>query len=128
MRLLLDTHIVLWAALTPDRLSKKARSLLSEETNELVYSVASLWEIVIKSSLDRADFRIDPRALRQGLLDNDYKELPVTGQHALATHALALIHLDPFDRLLIAQAAVEGITLLTADALLLRYGGPVRKI
>lgn len=128
MRLLLDTHIVLWAAVSPDRLSKKARSLLSEEANELVYSVASLWEIVIKSGLDRADFQIDPRALRQGLLDNGYMELPVLGQHALATDALPPIHRDPFDRLLIAQAVVEEITLLTADAQLSRYGGPVRKI
>ncbi len=128
MRLLLDTHVVLWAALSPDRLSKKARSLLSEEANELVYSVASLWEIVIKSGLDRADFQIDPRALRQGLLDNGYSELPVLGQHALATDALPPIHRDPFDRLLIAQAVVEEIPLLTADAQLSRYGGPVRKI
>ena len=128
MRLLLDTHIVLWLALSPDRLSKKAKSLLSDESNELVYSVASLWEIVIKSGLDRLDFRIDPRALRQGLLDNDYTELKVTGEHALATDALPLVHRDPFDRLLLAQAIVEGITLLTADALLSRYGGPVRKI
>jgi len=128
VRLLLDTHIVLWAAVSPDRLSKKARSLLSEEANELVYSVASLWEIVIKSGLDRADFQIDPRALRQGLLDNGYMELPVLGQHALATDALPPIHRDPFDRLLIAQAVVEEITLLTADAQLSRYGGPVRKI
>jgi PIN domain nuclease of toxin-antitoxin system len=128
VRLLLDTHIVLWLALSPDRLSKKAKSLLSDESNELVYSVASLWEIVIKSGLDRLDFRIDPRALRQGLLDNDYTELKVTGEHALATDALPLVHRDPFDRLLLAQAIVEGITLLTADALLSRYGGPVRKI
>jgi len=128
VRLLLDTHIVLWLALSPDRLSKKARSLLSNESNELVYSVASLWEIVIKSGLDRVDFRIDPRALRQGLLDNDYTELPVTGEHALATDALPRIHRDPFDRLLLAQAVIEGLTLLTADAQLSRYGGPVRKI
>ena len=123
MRLLLDTHIVLWAAISPDRLSKRAQSLLREESNELVYSVASLWEIVIKSGLNRADFKVDPRALRRGLLENDYIELPVTGQDALPW-----IHRDPFDRLLIAQAIVEGITLVTADALLSRYGGLVRKI
>jgi PIN domain nuclease of toxin-antitoxin system len=128
VRLLLDTHIVLWAAISPDRLSKRAQSLLREESNELVYSVASLWEIVIKSGLNRADFKVDPRALRRGLLENDYIELPVTGQHALATDALPWIHRDPFDRLLIAQAIVEGITLVTADALLSRYGGLVRKI
>jgi PIN domain nuclease of toxin-antitoxin system len=128
VRLLLDTQIILWAAVSPDRLSKKAQAVLLEEANQLVYSVASLWEVAIKRSLNRADFQVDPRALRHGLLNNGYDELPVLGQHALATDALPLIHRDPFDRLLIAQAVVEGLTLLTADALLATYPGPVEKI
>ncbi|MBI5013850.1 MAG: type II toxin-antitoxin system VapC family toxin [Methylocystis sp.] len=128
MRLLLDTHIILWAAIAPARLSQKAKALLGNNDNELVFSVASLWEIMIKRSLNRDDFRVDPRALRRGLQDNGYHELPVLGRHALATDALPLIHKDPFDRLLIAQAVVEGLTLLTADALLATYPGPVEKI
>jgi PIN domain nuclease of toxin-antitoxin system len=78
--------------MSPDRLSKKAKALLLEEANELVYSVASLWEVAIKRGLDRADFQVDPRALRQGLLNNGYDELPVLGQHALATDALPLLN------------------------------------
>ncbi|RNJ50673.1 type II toxin-antitoxin system VapC family toxin [Methylocystis hirsuta] len=128
MRLLLDTHIILGAAIAPARLSQKAKALLGNNDNELVFSVASLWEIMIKRSLNRDDFHVDPRALRRGLQDNGYHELPVLGRHALATDALPLIHKDPFDRLLIAQAVVEGLTLLTADALLATYPGPVEKI
>jgi PIN domain nuclease of toxin-antitoxin system len=128
VRLLLDTHIVLWAAIAPSRLSKKAKAILDHDDNELVYSVASLWEIMIKRALKRPDFQVDPHGLRGGLLDNGYHELPVLAPHALATGALPLIHKDPFDRLLIAQAVVEGLTLLTADALLTRYNGPVQRI
>jgi len=128
VKLLLDTHLVLWAAIAPSRLSARAKAILDHDDNELVYSVASLWEIVIKRALKRTDFQVDPHGLRGGLLDNGYQELPVLAEHALATGALPPIHKDPFDRLLIAQAVVEGLTLLTADALLTRYDGPVQKI
>ncbi|MCK6557291.1 type II toxin-antitoxin system VapC family toxin [Candidatus Binatia bacterium] len=126
MKLLLDTHLLLWAAGAPKRLPAVARKLINDSRNELLFSVASLWEIVIKRSLGRDDFRVDPRVLRRGLLDNGYAELAIRGEHALAVDSLQPIHKDPFDRLLLAQAQVESVTLLTADPLLGRYPGPIR--
>ena len=102
--------------------------LLNDPHNELCFSAASLWEITIKNSLGRKDFRVEPRVLRRGLLDNGYTELPVTSQHAVGVDGLPDIHRDPFDRLLLAQALSEGITLVTGDALLATYPGPIRKI
>ena len=128
MKLLLDTQILLWAAGQPRRLSAVARKLLNDPRNELLFSAASLWEIAIKNTLGREDFRVEPRLLRRGLLDNGYGELPVTSQHAVNIDVLPPLHKDPFDRLLLAQAFSEGITLLTGDAQLARYPGPVRKV
>ncbi|MFZ2492288.1 MAG: type II toxin-antitoxin system VapC family toxin [Thermoanaerobaculia bacterium] len=128
MKLLLDTQLLLWAAGQPERLSARARRLLSDRENELLFSAASIWEITIKTSLGRADFRVEPRVLRRALLDNGYVELPITSEHAVSVDTLAPLHKDPFDRLLLAQALVEGITLLTADSQLARYRGPVRKV
>jgi len=128
MKLLIDTHLLLWAAEGFERLPPRAQTLMSVPENELFFSAASLWEIVIKSSLNREDFKIDPRLLRRGLLDNGYSELPVLSEHAVAVGCLPPIHKDPFDRLLIAQAIVEGITLLTADAHLTKYSGPVQYV
>ena len=127
MKLLLDTHLLLWAAGEPGRLPDPARKLIDDPANELIFSAASLWEIAIKRRLGRSEFRADPALLRRGLLDNGYVELPVTGEHAVAIERLPPIHKDPFDRILVAQATVEGIALLTADPLLARYAGPVRK-
>mgnify|MGYP001258128841 FL=1 len=128
MKLLLDTQVLLWAAGVPTRLSAAARKLLDDTRHELLFSAASLWEIAIKNGLGRADFRADPGALRRGLFDNGYRELPVTGEHAVAVGALPPLHKDPFDRMLLAQALCEGVTLLTSDVELARYGGPVRKV
>ena len=128
MKLLLDTQLLLWAAGQPERLSAAARKLLNDPRNELLFSAASLWEVAIKSSLGREDFRVEPRLLRRGLLDNGYVELPVTSQHAVNIDGLPPLHKDPFDRLLVAQALSEGITLLTADGQLAEYPGPVRKV
>lgn len=128
MKLLIDTHLLLWAAEGFERLPPRAQTLMSVPENELFFSAASLWEIVIKSSLNREDFKVDPRLLRRGLLDNGYSELPVLSEHAVAVGCLPPIHKDPFDRLLIAQAIVEGITLLTADAHLTKYSGPVQYV
>jgi len=91
----------------------------------LLFSVASLWEIVIKNRLGRDDFKVDPRLLRRGLLDNGYIELGIASTHVMAVDALPPIHKDPFDRLLVAQAMVEGITLLTADLCVASYPCPV---
>jgi len=128
VKLLLDTHVLLWAAGNPDRLSAEARALIEAPENELLFSAASLWEIAIKRGLGRKDFRVDVRLLRRGLLDNGYSELPVRSEHAVAVDGLPMLHKDPFDRLLVAQAGVEGITLLTSDALVAQYPGPVRKV
>lgn len=128
MRLLLDTHLLLWAAALPGRLSPTARALIEDPANRLWFSAASLWEVSIKSSLGRADFTVDPHLLRRGLLDNGYEELAVTGAHAVATAALPPHHRDPFDRLLVVQAMVEGAMLLTADTQLLAYPAPVRLV
>ncbi len=128
MRLLLDTHLLLWAAGQPERLSATARKLLNDSDNELLFSAASLWEVAIKAALGREDFRVEPRLLRRGLLDNGYVELPITSLHAVSIDGLPPLHNDPFDRLLLAQAHSEGITLLTSDAKLARYPGPVRKV
>ncbi len=128
MKLLLDTQLLLWAAGRPERLSAAARRHINNPKNALLFSAASLWEITIKSALGRDDFRVEPRVLRRGLLDNGYLELPITSEHAVNVANLPPLHKDPFDRLLIAQALVEGITLLTAAAELARYGAPVRKV
>jgi len=126
MKLLLDTHVLLWAAGSPAQLPPDARVLLEDPNNELVFSAASLWEITIKRGLGRADFQVDARVLRRGLLDNGYLELSITSEHAVFIDSLPAIHKDPFDRILIAQATVEGITLLTADVLIAQYPGPIR--
>ena len=128
MKLLLDTQILLWAAGQPERLSAVARRQLSNPKNELLFSAASLWEITIKRALGRDDFRVDPRVLRRALLDHGYTELPITSEHAVSVDALPDLHQDPFDRILLAQALTEGVTLITADAQLARYPGPVRKV
>lgn len=128
MKLLLDTQLLLWAAGQPERLSARARKLLVNPEHELLFSAASLWEISIKATLGREDFRVEPRLLRRGLIDNGYREVPVTSQHAVSIDVLPGLHKDPFDRLLLAQAITEGITLLTADVQLARYGPPVRRV
>jgi PIN domain nuclease of toxin-antitoxin system len=128
VKLLLDTHLLLWAAGAPDRLPAAARGLLDDPRNEPIFSAASLWEVAIKHRLGRADFRVDARLLRRGLLDNGYGELPITSAHAVALDTLPPIHKDPFDRILVAQSIVEGITLLTADAQVAQYHAPIRKV
>ena len=128
MKLLLDTHLLLWAAGEPARLSRKARSLLADPENELLFSPASLWEVSIKRGLGRKDFDVEPRLLRRGLLDNGYSELPIASDHVIAIDTLPPIHKDPFDRVLVAQAMIEGVTLLTSDVLLTRYPGPIQRV
>jgi PIN domain nuclease of toxin-antitoxin system len=128
VKLLLDTQLLLWAAGEPERFSVAARSMIDDARNQLLFSVVSLWEIAIKSGLGRSDFRVDARLLRRGLSDNGYDELAITGEHAVAIANLPPIHKDPFDRLLVAQSAVEGVLLLTADPVVARYPGPVHRV
>ncbi|MBZ9678735.1 type II toxin-antitoxin system VapC family toxin [Mesorhizobium sp. ES1-1] len=126
MKLLLDTHLLLWAAGDPRRLPLAALGEIENPENELLFSAASLWEIAIKRGLGRDDFQVDPHLLRRGLFDNGYHELPITSQHAITVDGLPAIHKDPFDRILIAQAIAEGILLLTMDKFVARYPGPIR--
>lgn len=126
MNYLLDTHLLLWAAGMPEKLSKQAVRLIDNPDNQLYFSAASIWEIAIKNSLGRDDFKVDPRIIRHGLLDNGYIEIPISGQHAAAVSGLPDIHKDPFDRILITQSQIEGITLLTNDAVVAQYPGPVQ--
>lgn len=128
MKFLFDTHLLLWAAAEPHRLPPTARQVLLDPAAEPVFSVASLWEVAIKRGLGRADFQVDARLLRRALVDNGYEELAISGAHAVSIDGLPTIHKDPFDRILIAQATVEGITLLTVDPLVAQYPAPVRMI
>ena len=128
MKLVLGTQLLLWAAGQPERLPAATRRLVDDPRNQPVFSAASLWEVAIKSGLGRGDFRADARLLRRGLLDNGYDELAITGEHAVAIGNLPPIHKDPFDRMLVAQSAIEGILLLTADSVVAQYPGPVRKV
>ena len=126
MRLLIDTHLLVWAMGEPERLPAGCAAMLEDPSNSLVFSVASLWELVIKQALGRPDFNLEPSLLRQTLLTGGWQELPIEASHALAVRQLPPMHRDPFDRLLLAQAQVEGMLLLTADSKLSRYPGPVR--
>lgn len=128
MRLLLDTHLLLWAAAEPMKLSPEARDLIAAPENDLLFSAASLWEVAIKTSLGRPDFRVDAGALRFGLVKAGYVELPIFARHVVAVGGLPPLHKDPFDRLLVAQALTDGTTLLTSDAMVAAYPGPVRRV
>ena len=125
MKFLLDTHLLLWASGPLELLPDAATQLLSDPDNDLYFSVVNLWEITIKHGLGRGDFQADARILRRELLENGYGELTVTGDHALAVGLLPQLHRDPFDRILVAQATVEAITLLTTDPIIARYPGPI---
>ena len=126
MTFLLDTHLLLWAAGSPERLTPATRDLLGNPATELLFSTASIWEVVIKNALGRSDFRVEPQHLRDGLIESGYRELAIRSEHALAVGRLPPIHNDPFDRILIAQAQVENITLLSTDNKVTRYTGPIQ--
>jgi PIN domain nuclease of toxin-antitoxin system len=128
VRLLSDTHILLWTIAESRRLSAAARALIGEPDNELTFSSVSLWEVAIKTGRRRDDFRIDVSSLRRSLFDNNYAELAVTGAHVAALASLPPIHKDPFDRMLVAQAIVEGLTLVTSDPAVAKYPGPIRLV
>ena len=132
MRLLLDTHLLIWAAGTyagpASPMSREADAMIDDPANILCFSPASIWEVAIKHAQGRPDFGTDPQALRRALLDNGYVEIPITSEHTAAVSFLPPIHKDPFDRILIAQALVEGVTLLTADSAMAQYPGPIRRV
>lgn len=125
MKLLLDTHVLLWAA-AGSGLSPTAAAMIEDPDNALFFSAASIWEVAIKSALGRPDFDLDAGVFRRALLESGYEEMAITGAHASAVAALPDLHRDPFDRMLVAQAVVEGVALLTADHAVLAYPGPIR--
>lgn len=129
MKLLVDTHILLWMSGMSWRLPQKVRGLLENIENEVFFSTISIWEIAIKSSLPRfPDFSVDAEKLRRTLIDQGYLELPLMGEHAVAVGGLPHIHGDPFDRILIAQSLVEGLSLITVDKTVARYGGLIQLV
>ena len=127
-QVLLDTHLVLWSALAPQRLPAKAAKLIGSRDSAMAFSVASLWEVAIKSSMGRPDFTVDAAALRRWLLQEGFTELPIRPEHVLEVAHLAWHHRDPFDRLLVAQAELEGAVLWTADAAIKPYGRMVKVV
>jgi PIN domain nuclease of toxin-antitoxin system len=126
--LLLDTHLILWCAFEPERLSAKASRQLRSREVPLAFSVASLWEVAIKTSLARPGFSVDVGVLHGALLSEGFVELPIQAAHIARVARLPWIHRDPFDRLLVAQAMEDKLTLLTADAALKAYGRFVRRV
>jgi PIN domain nuclease of toxin-antitoxin system len=102
--------------------------MIVNRANELVFSVASIWEIGIKQQMGLPDFHADPGVVRNALFENGYTELDIAGRHVLSGASLPPIHKDPFDRILIAQAMIEGVILLTVDPVIARYPGPIRKV
>ena len=128
MNLLLDTHLLIWAASTPEQLSSEALSLLQNAKYQLYFSAVNLWEITIKRRLGRQDFRMDPSLLHRGLIENGYTELVIKSFHCIALEQLPVVHKDPFDRMLVAQAVSEGMLLLTSDSVIAEYPGPIQLV
>jgi PIN domain nuclease of toxin-antitoxin system len=128
MRLLADTHLLLWAAASSRRLPKEARRLLEDPENEVFYSAASLWEIAIKTGLRKPEFKADVAVLRSALVEMGFVELQVSGAHAESLALLPPLHKDPFDRMLVAQSLSEPLVLLTNDAGLAGYGELIRVV
>ena len=126
MNFLLDTHILIWAAISPHKISSELASLLSDPGNHLYFSSASIWEIPIKESLGKRDFEISSKKLHGGLIENGYKEIKVSALHAMEVIKLPFFHRDPFDRVLVATAIWENMPLLTNDSTLSSYHSLVR--
>lgn len=124
MNYLLDTHLLLWlGSHTPGNLSPALHQIVSNAHHQLYFSAASVWEVAIKNGLNKPSFSVNPHVFRSALLQHGYRELPITSAHAAAVSGLASHHNDPFDRILIAQATVEGIVLLTNDQTVASYQG-----
>jgi PIN domain nuclease of toxin-antitoxin system len=128
MKLLVDTHILLWMTGVSHRLPPTAREMIEDASNLVFFSAASIWEVAIKAGRGFDGFSVDARKLRSNLIGNEYRGLPIRGEHALGVANLPDIHKDPFDRIMIAQSFVEGLVLLTADKTVARYGGLIRLI
>ena len=127
-RFLVDTQLLLWSASGSRRLPSAVARLFRDAGHEFHVSAASLWEVAIKASLGRADFAVDAAQLRDVLVENGFRELPITCGHAVALARLPPIHGDPFDRMLVAQANAEPMVLITADERLARYPGTIEVV
>jgi PIN domain nuclease of toxin-antitoxin system len=128
MKLLLDSHLLVWLAAATAKLPPAARILIEDPQNTLFFSTASVWELMVKYRLGKNDIPVHPRVLHRALLDNGFTELPIDSAHAFNIESLPPIHKDPFDRILIAQALAEGMLLLTSDEAIARYSGPIRLV
>ncbi len=128
MRILLDTHILVWLNLHPERISARARAILEDQSNHLLFSSISIYEVAIKVNLGRPDFKVDPVTFRDSLLANAFEELPFTSEHSLAVQRLPALHKDPFDRALVAQALSEPLTLMTSDKRVSAYPGQILSV
>lgn len=125
---LVDTHVLIWLAVDSPRLGDTARDLLADPDNHIFFSAISIFEIATKERLSKRGFDVEASAIRRMMIENDFAELAVTGLHAAHVATLPLVHRDPFDRLLVAQAMIEGFTLMTADEMIVQYPGPILKI
>jgi PIN domain nuclease of toxin-antitoxin system len=128
MRILLDTHVLLWSISTSERLSEPARAAILDPENDILFSAVSIWEIAIKAALRRAAFQTRPEAVAEEAREIGFTELPVYSSVAARVAYLPLLHRDPFDRLLVAQAIAEPAILYTADARLPAYSELVRRV
>lgn len=120
MRLLLDTHVLLWWLADDRKLAKKGRDIIASPDNDVLVSSVSAWEISIKAALGRLDIELDN--LENAIAKNDFRLLPIGWQHAITAGRLPNVHRDPFDRMLIAQATVEELRVISHDRVFERYG------
>jgi len=123
MRLLLDTHVLVWCLSGDRKLPPATAELIRDPATDVYFSAASIWEVAIKSALGK--MRADATAMLKNLVDEGFKELPVLARHTVATMSLPMHHRDPFDRLLVAQSRMESLRLLTDDRVVALYGEPV---
>ena len=128
MNLLLDTHVALWAITDSPKLPLKARELIASPRTNVWISTASIWEIAIKYSLGRGDMPISGQTALRYFSESGYRQLPIEAEHAVAIEDLPAHHSDPFDRILVAQALVEPMRLMTHDATVALYSDTIIKI
>ena len=128
MRVLFDTHLLIWALTDSPRLSAEASALIRDPDIEPHFSIASVWETAIKFGLGRRDFVIHPKIMRRNLLNDGYTELALEPDHVFTLLELPKLHRDPFDRILVAQARAEGISLMTSDNSVAAYGASIRLV
>lgn len=126
MKLLVDTQILIWSTTSPERTPSLAQAQLEDLNNSVWFSVISLWEVAIKRALNKAAFTLEVGLWRDSLFEAGFQELPILGKHVFSLAGLPMLHKDPFDRLLLAQAIAENMLLLTTDGILASYPGPIR--